>query len=80
MRVGPSPDPGPPLRDPTHTSGEDAGGGLVEVEGADAAHAVRDKRQHVAAGRDTLSWRGGPTPPAREDGAPWSGRLTSRRP
>ena len=80
MRAGPSPDPGPPPRDPTHARGEDAGGGLVEVEGADAAHAVRDECQHVAAGRCTLSWRGGTTPPAGEFGAPWRGRLTSRRP
>lgn len=40
---------------PTHAAGEHAGGSLVEVEGADAAHAIGDEGQHVAAGGRALS-------------------------
>lgn len=40
---------------PTHTAGEDTGGSLVEVEGADTAHAIGDEGQHVAARRRTMS-------------------------
>lgn len=39
-----------PTPAPTHTGGENTGGCLVKVEGADAAHAVGDQRQHIAVG------------------------------
>lgn len=45
------PKPRAPHLVPTHTGGEDTGGSLVEVEGADATHAIGDEGQHVAAGR-----------------------------
>lgn len=44
---------GPHLPDPprAYAGGEDTGGRLVEVEGADAPHPVRDQRQDVAGDR-----------------------------
>lgn len=41
----------------THAAGEHTGSSLVEVEGADTAHAIGDEGQHVAVEGRTLSWR-----------------------